>query len=1071
MRVVTPISLSPTLPADQNRLTSTPVAGTGVRNQDAELLFRAKPISEIRNVEAATRKQIQDKSEELRQLVGNRYRDLIDSADSVVLMKFSCESISANIAVIHQGILHSLSSTVADSPKSVVSSDPAKARIYGIACRVKYLVDTPENIWGCLDESMFLESSARYARAKHVHHSLHRNKNYERVLSKFPLLQHQWQIVESFKFQISQKSRERLLDQALGLGIKAYADALAAVAVIDELDPKQVLTLFLDSRKTCISQKLNACSNANAASSDVILVYCEALKIIQVTVGQVGELFLQVLNDMPLFYKTVLGSPPASQLFGGIPNPDEEVRLWSSFRDDLESQMVMLDRDFVLKACSDWLRNCGKEIMNKINGKYLIDVISSGKELASAETLIRETMENKQVLEGSLEWLKSVFGSEIEFPWKRTRELVLGGDSDLWNEIFEDAFVRRMKEIIDKGFDDLSGLVDVVTSVRAISGTPGEQISFQAYLNRSLNGGGVWFMEPNGKKLTIISGAKSQQPEENDVRSCLNSYFGDEVSRIRDAVDSCCGTVLKDLLSFLESPKASLRLKDLAPYLQNKCYQSISAILMELKSELDALSANLQNKNPKDESVSSPAILVERSIFIGRLLFAFQKHSRHIPLVLGSPRLWVSETRWAGSLKTPTLVRYSTPHVDSPTSDGHGNTVFGSPRRQSSLASAALFGVDDHSSPQLEELSKTTQDLCIRAYYMWIAWVSDELSVILSQNLKQDDALLATTTLRGWEETVVKQDQSNEGESEMKILLPSMPSLYITSFLFQACEEIQRVGGHVLDKPILKNFASRLLDKMIHIYGNFLSSQETQGSPVSEKGVLQVLLDLRFASDILSGGDYSANEESLKMPKVKHPFRRKQDVQLNKSVPEERVNGLISSFAQRLDPIDWLTYEPYLWENERQSYLRHAVLLGFFVQLNRMYTDTPQKLPTNSESNIMRCSAVPRFKYLPISAPALSSRGTAKASISASSDDVSSRSPWKSYTNDELSRKVDIDENSSSGITSPFLKSFMQVGSKFGESTLKLGSILTDGQVGRFGDILPVQASGFHSFFTAARSE
>lgn len=61
-----------------------------------------------------------------------------------------------------------------------------------------------------------------------------------------------------------------------------------------------------------------------------------------------------------------------------------------------------------------------------------------------------------------------------------------------------------------------------------------------------------------------------------------------------------------------------------------------------------------------------------------------------------------------------------------------------------------------------------------------------------------------------------------------------------------------------------------------------------------------------------------------------------------------------------------LRYEPYLWENERQSYQRHAVLFGFFVQLNRLYTDTVQKLPTNSESNIMRCSSVPRFKYLPI---------------------------------------------------------------------------------------------------------
>ena len=69
------------------------------------------------------------------------------------------------------------------------------------------------------------------------------------------------------------------------------------------------------------------------------------------------------------------------------------------------------------------------------------------------------------------------------------------------------------------------------------------------------------------------------------------------------------------------------------------------------------------------------------------------------------------------------------------------------------------------------------------------------------------------------------------------------------------------------------------------------------------------------------------------------------------------------SFLTSLTP---LRYEPYLWENERQSYQRQAVLFGFFVQLNRMYTDTVQKLPTNSESNIMRCSSVPRFKYLPI---------------------------------------------------------------------------------------------------------
>ncbi|KAA8521439.1 hypothetical protein F0562_012108 [Nyssa sinensis] len=876
--------------------------GGGFR--EAESLLRTKPISDIRNVEAATRKQIQDKSEELRQLVGNRYRDLIDSADSIVLMKSCCESISANISAVHSGILHSLSAF--ETPNLAGSPNPARARIYGVACRVKYLVDTPENIWGCLDESMFLEAAARYIRAMQVHHSV--------------------------------GSRERLLDHALGLGIGSYVDALAAVAVIDELDPKQVLSLFLDSRKSCIYQKLNSCSTS-VACSDIVSAFCEVMKIIQISVGQVGELFLQVLNDMPLFYKVILGSPPVSQLFGGIPNPDEEVRLWKLFIDKLESLMVVLDRDFISKTCSNWLRSCGKEITDKINGRYLINVIISGQELSSAEKLIRETMDSKQVLEGSLEWLKSVFGSDIELPWNRIHELVLEDDADLWDEIFEDAFVQRMKAIIDSGLDDLNRVVNLTESIRAITETPDDWVDFQAYWNRSSMAGGV---------------------------CCLNASFEAEVSRIRDTVDNCCESVLEDLLSFLESPKPSLRLKYLVSYLQNKCYASISILLLELKSELERLSTALESGNREGESIPPPAIIVESSLFIGRLLFAFEKHSQHIPMILGSPRLWENETLAAVSDKSPTLRRHSKVTIDSVMSDSPVKKMLDSSKRQTSLVTVAFIGVDDSLSPQLEELNRITRDLCIRGHNLWISWVSDELSVILSCDLRSDDGLSTSSPLRGWEETVVKQERSNESQSEMKISLLSMPSLYITSFLFRACEEIHRVGGHVLNKLILQKFALTLLEKVIGIYADFLSTEEAGGSEVSDKGVLQVLFDLRFDADVLSAGDYNTNKELSENSKVKLPFRRKQDVNQTKSAITERIDGLVNRLSQRLDLIDWLTYEPYLWENERQSYLRHAVLSGFFVQLHRMYTDTVQKFPSNSESNIMRCSMVPRFKYLPI---------------------------------------------------------------------------------------------------------
>ncbi|GAV81921.1 Vps51 domain-containing protein [Cephalotus follicularis] len=1046
------------------------LSGGGYR--DAESIFRSKPIPEIRNVESETQRQIQDKKEELRLLVGTRYRDLIDSADSIVLMKSSSRSISANIGSIHHSI-RSLSLS-ADAPNATPNA--ARVRVYGIACRVKYLVDTPENIWGCLDESMLLEAAARYFRAKHVHHILTSTSNNNNVLSNFPLLQHQWQIVESFKAQISQKGHERLLDP--GLGVAGYADALAAVAVIDDLEPKQVLALFLETRKSWVLQKLGACG-ADAIGSFVAEVFCRVLRIIQVSVGQVGELFLQVLNDMPLFYKVVLGSPPASQLFGGIPNPDEEVRLWKSFRDKLESKMVMLDKEYIANTCLSWLRNCGGEIVSEINGRCLIDAIESGSELGYTEKLIRETMDSKEVLEGSLDWLKSVFGSEIELPWSRIRELVLEDDSDLWDEIFEDAFVSRMKMIINSGFEDLTRAVNVSESIGAIVENPGEKIDFQAYLSRPSTGGGVWFIEPNSMKVGSFSGHKITS-ENNDFQSCLNAYFGLQVSRIRDAVDSCCQGILEDLLSFLESPKSALRLKELAPYLQDKCYESMSIILAELTTELDDLYVGMESRNKEAQTVS-PAIIVERSLFIGRLLFAFQTHSKHIPVILGSPRFWAKDAVAAVFDKLPSMLRQSRVVTESAVSDSPGRQTTPGFRRHTSSTTAALLGTNESASPKLEELSKTTRDLCVRAHNLWISWLSDELSVILFRDLRRDDGLSARTPLRGWEETVVKQDQSDESNPEMKISLPSLPSLYIISFLFRACEEIHRIGGHVLDKSILQKFASSLLEKVVSIYRDFLSTGEAHGSQVSEKGVLQVLLDLRFVADILSGGDSNFTDLS-KTPKSKFHYRRKQDQGQTKSVIREHVDELINSLSQRLDPIDWLTYEPYLWENARQSYLRHAVLFGFFVQLNRMYTDTVQKLATNSESNIMRCSTVPRFKYLPISAPALSSRGTTKTTLPASLDDISSRSSWKVYTNGELSRKIDLDENSSFGVAAPILKSFMQVGSRFGESTLKLGSILTDGQVGifkdrsvaamsTFGDILPAQAAGLLSSFTATRSD
>ncbi|KAJ4842321.1 hypothetical protein Tsubulata_046533 [Turnera subulata] len=126
---------------------------------DAESLIRTKPISEIRTVESSARKQIDEKREQLRQLVGNRYRDLIDSADSIVNLKI--------LLRVHfqQHFLHPrqhplpLHLSCIENPKEIHEPRPGPGLNLRDDCRINYLVDMPEQIYGCLDESMFLEAA------------------------------------------------------------------------------------------------------------------------------------------------------------------------------------------------------------------------------------------------------------------------------------------------------------------------------------------------------------------------------------------------------------------------------------------------------------------------------------------------------------------------------------------------------------------------------------------------------------------------------------------------------------------------------------------------------------------------------------------------------------------------------------------------------------------------------------------------------------------------------------------------------------------------------------------------
>lgn len=70
--------------------------------KDPAVLFERYNTEQIRQVERKVRGEIEQKKEELRQMVGERYRDLIDAADTIGEMRQCSQSVVQSMQDMHQ---------------------------------------------------------------------------------------------------------------------------------------------------------------------------------------------------------------------------------------------------------------------------------------------------------------------------------------------------------------------------------------------------------------------------------------------------------------------------------------------------------------------------------------------------------------------------------------------------------------------------------------------------------------------------------------------------------------------------------------------------------------------------------------------------------------------------------------------------------------------------------------------------------------------------------------------------------------------------------------------------------
>ncbi|WAR00774.1 COG1-like protein, partial [Mya arenaria] len=319
---------------------------------DTNLMFEQHTVEEIRGIEKRTRADIERKKEDLRTMVGERYRDLIEAADTIADMKNSALNVMSTI-----GRIEGLCADLRSAQLAPNSGGPARkkqeldnrrkeeARFHEVSAQIKLLLDIPEKVWTFLDGQDFLSASRLYLLAQHINTSLHlHSQGTPNFLYWFPVLNRQWAAISHFKFTILQGCRQ-LIKEA---------------AVTDQSAIQGVLSSGTESTKELV---------------------CSVVHLITTTVHQIYSVFYTPQDDQNDTGLMDLHSSVSSRC---LPKSIKE------FCPSHKSVTVGVSQSHLHDNCTQWIQTCSCDVQSGV-GK-LLHFVNTVKHLATIRNTVWDIM-------------------------------------------------------------------------------------------------------------------------------------------------------------------------------------------------------------------------------------------------------------------------------------------------------------------------------------------------------------------------------------------------------------------------------------------------------------------------------------------------------------------------------------------------------------------------------------------------------------------------------------------------------------------------------------------------------
>ncbi|KAJ1308534.1 hypothetical protein OPQ81_004235 [Rhizoctonia solani] len=250
---------------------------------DPDDMFARYSVAEIRAIRARLLLDADGKREELRQMVGERYRDLLHASTAITNMAGTSERVVATLVDMREscaGILR-LDESPRTRHRSIPNGKSTKAQedahlktLQTLSAHLKLLLDSPEHLWRWLEKKQFLHAAWLFLLARTVYRKLSKSPDEEEsdeeeaasgdinwsrygidVMEQFPVASKQWETIGQFRPQIVHKATQALREP--GISHRETAETLIAILLLDALSTSRTRNLFLSQRSKTLTSSLN----------------------------------------------------------------------------------------------------------------------------------------------------------------------------------------------------------------------------------------------------------------------------------------------------------------------------------------------------------------------------------------------------------------------------------------------------------------------------------------------------------------------------------------------------------------------------------------------------------------------------------------------------------------------------------------------------------------------------------------------------------------------------------------------------------------------------------------------